>query len=384
MLLRSLHSDRIIARNDKQALQLLDKGYRLLTDDEKEVYLVSKGLNLENYNLVLFCPQVKFFLEKKQNHFGFGSLFCNFYDFCQRNKIALSSLPHKFKIQFNSISVLELDYYVNRKAINIVKTNYEGETLPENVVKKLNKFDYVATGRQFYVDIFKKSGVIKPIFVLNDLIDRRYFEPVKREKNKVFTFLHYNAGEFRKNTENLIISFLSEFRNEKNVKLILKNSGIGQPAYFDFIKTLNDDRIEIINEKLSVEEMIKLSQRSDCFVFPSRGEGYGLPVIEMMATGLPCIVSNNSAFSHFPDDIYLPVKTSHMIQGRYAYKGTRLWQPDSERLRQQLRFAFENQEKLKKIGQKARKYVLENENEETFKKQFFDMIDKIKTENNLK
>lgn len=45
--------------------------------------------------------------------------------------------------------------------------------------------------------------------------------------------------------------------------------------------------------KLSDEDLVKTLRNSDCFVFPSTCDTYGLSILEALATGLHCIVSDN-------------------------------------------------------------------------------------------
>eukprot|EP01052_Picozoa_sp_SAG31_P022704 SAG31_NODE_1820_length_7198_cov_3.163122_5_plen_133_part_00 len=52
--------------------------------------------------------------------------------------------------------------------------------------------------------------------------------------------------------------------------------------------------VEIVTEEVSREQMRNLYASSDAFVLPSRGEGWGLPVMEAMAMGKPVLVTNYS------------------------------------------------------------------------------------------
>ncbi|MCV0399667.1 MAG: glycosyltransferase family 4 protein [Nitrosarchaeum sp.] len=46
---------------------------------------------------------------------------------------------------------------------------------------------------------------------------------------------------------------------------------------------------------LSNEYMLKFMQGADAFILPSIHEGFGMPLVESMACGVPCITSNNHA-----------------------------------------------------------------------------------------
>ena len=44
--------------------------------------------------------------------------------------------------------------------------------------------------------------------------------------------------------------------------------------------------------RVSDEELVRLYNQADCFVFPSLYEGFGLPPLEAMACGCPVLVSD--------------------------------------------------------------------------------------------
>src|SRR5207302_1409289 len=60
--------------------------------------------------------------------------------------------------------------------------------------------------------------------------------------------------------------------------------------------------IEYLHQNLREEELAGLYTACDCLVHPYRGEGFGLPIAEAMACGLPVIVTGYGAALDFCND----------------------------------------------------------------------------------
>ena len=50
------------------------------------------------------------------------------------------------------------------------------------------------------------------------------------------------------------------------------------------------------------DELARLYRGASVFVFPSRFEGFGIPVIEAMASGVPCVVSSHPSLDEASGD----------------------------------------------------------------------------------
>jgi len=71
------------------------------------------------------------------------------------------------------------------------------------------------------------------------------------------------------------------------------------------------ENIELITSVLSESQMRDLYHLSHCFVLPTKGEGFGLPTLEAIASGLPVITTYFSGQSSYLKDIrglFYPLK----------------------------------------------------------------------------
>ncbi|MCK4525287.1 MAG: glycosyltransferase family 4 protein [Candidatus Andersenbacteria bacterium] len=111
----------------------------------------------------------------------------------------------------------------------------------------------------------------------------------------------------RKNLIRLIEAFeiIKSRRNESmpNLKLVIAG-GKGWMASKTYKKAKKSKFSEdiIFRGKVSSEDLVKLYQNALMFVLPSLYEGFGLPVLEAMSYGVPCVVSDNSSLSEIVDD----------------------------------------------------------------------------------
>ena len=125
------------------------------------------------------------------------------------------------------------------------------------------------------------------------------------EKETVFLFV--GGTIWRKGIDLLLDAYTQAFTNQDNVTLIIKDMGQdsfykGQTAEARIRQIQSNPRspeIVHLTEMLSDTELAQLYCASTCLVHPYRGEGFGLPVAEAMACGLPVILSEGGACDDF-------------------------------------------------------------------------------------
>ena len=97
----------------------------------------------------------------------------------------------------------------------------------------------------------------------------------------------------RKNTLNMLKALKTL---PSNYKLVLSGgNGYGSEAIHEFIRTESlSDRVIILGF-IDNAQLARLYQAASVFLFPSFEEGFGIPVLEAMAHGVPVVTSNVSS-----------------------------------------------------------------------------------------
>jgi len=258
---------------------------------------------------------------------------------------------------------------------------HEGTKLFPDWPNQLNQVEHLYVPSEATKNLFKWNGVNVPMTIIPHGTKPELYKPKKYEKEvDDFIFLSVNSwagyeGD-RKGTDLLIKAFDKEFKKDEKVKLILKIGTFwqGKTDYMSSIINIlghYNENILFNDAYVPEKELAKYYQKSDCFVSPTRGEAFGLTILNAMACGLPVIVTDDVNSGHmdyckFKKSV-LWIDAPTVIQGdpRFYVEGNMLAEPDLESLRKQMRYAFENRDKLKKkaleVSKEIRKeYTWEN------------------------
>ena len=137
----------------------------------------------------------------------------------------------------------------------------------------------------------EKLGYKKKIFVVNPGIGEEFFTSPKRPEKKDAIKIGY-IGRLDSERKDLIRG-IEVFRKIKEKNVIFELWGNYNPdsEIFKRIKkeSEEDPRIRIMGSAPD-EKLVEIYDSFDVFFFPTKEEGFGLPIIEAQARGVPVIV----------------------------------------------------------------------------------------------
>jgi GT2 family glycosyltransferase/glycosyltransferase involved in cell wall biosynthesis len=269
-------------------------------------------------------------------------------------------------LSFPQVVYSQADAFVkNSGRYKIGFSMHETDRLPADWVNQCNQMDEIWTPSHWGADVFRASGVTRPLHVIPLGFNPDYFHPgiQGRKPQNRFVFLSVFDWIERKGPDILLRAYLKTFRPSDDVLLLLKVNN--SDPYFDLQRHLTDlvgsgphpAIVLLHNQQIAAAQFGSLYKSADCFVLPTRGEGWGMPTLEAMACGLPVISTGSGAQSEFlHEQVGFPLNIrgfSQAITRSPYYAGTRWAEPDSDHLCELMRYVYENPAKAQAIGAQA-------------------------------
>lgn len=267
--------------------------------------------------------------------------------------------------------------------LNILRTTWECDRLPETWVAQIDQADEIWVPCGQNLQSFRRSGIDpSKLRVIPEAIDSRSFDPAGhlracRPQSAPTRFLSMFDWSERKAPDTLLRAFGRAFpKGEASLALKVHSSGglseseLQQRAHALVTEGAGQaghasPDLHWIHEHRSPSDMPALYAQADAFVLCSRGEGWGRPVHEAMAMGLPVLTTmfgGTQDLCGAPSVAWnIPGRTipcpPSAIRENSALEGLSWFEPDEDALVGRLREIHENPAEAKARGSRARRHV---------------------------
>ena len=184
-----------------------------------------------------------------------------------------------------------------------INTMYEASRLPPGWAAKLNRARAVIVPTRFVARMMRDSGVTVPIEVIPEGVDPAVYPYVERAEHAGLVTLIVAPVDERKNTLIGIAAWQQAFVDDPDARLIIKTS-YGYQNY-----NPDDPRIGYYDQPERTRGILHWYAQADVLLALG-SEGFGLPMVEGMATGLPVIALNAEGQADVVEDapdLLLPV-----------------------------------------------------------------------------
>eukprot|EP00759_Apiculatamorpha_spiralis_P030587 PhF_6_TR32191/c0_g1_i2/m.47821 len=279
------------------------------------------------------------------------------------------------------------------------RSMFEADRIPSMWVERINSGQYVDevwVPCTFLRDVFVQSGVIPAlVHVVPEPIDVNMYNPptvpaMPEFRNMVgagagtYIFFSNFKWEERKGWDILCTAYFTTFTPSDDVILVIKTHLFNETSeqravnvtqrilkYAISVLGMQPEQLPrffVLDGIYHTADVPRLYRSVDCFVLPTRGEGWGLPIHEAMAMGLPVIATAWSGPVDFmTNDTALMLNIEGLEPSRGAFvmgKGSRWAVPSTSHLKWLIRWVFEHQEEGRRLGIRAREHIVQHFSQE--------------------
>jgi glycosyltransferase involved in cell wall biosynthesis/tetratricopeptide (TPR) repeat protein len=259
----------------------------------------------------------------------------------------------------------------------VIMQPWEYGSLPASWISPMtHEVDEVWVPSHFVRQCFISSGIpADQVHVVSLGIATNMFqqpeEPFVLEADDAYRFLFVGGTIERKGIDILLKTYAQVFSDRDHVLLVIKDAGMGsfyrgqtaETLIAEFQRRPHHPAILHLRHELTATEMAGLYTACDCLVHPFRAEGFGLPIVEAMASGRPVIVTGYGPTLDYctPETAYLVPACEVPLDEDLDTVAAPFWaEPNQDMLRYYLRHVIENPDAARARGEAARTWIRDN------------------------
>jgi glycosyltransferase involved in cell wall biosynthesis len=235
-----------------------------------------------------------------------------------------------------------------------INTMWESSRLPRGWSAPLNAARAVIVPTRYVADVCRQSGVEAPVEVVPEGVDPGLYPCLDRPERDGLTTLLVGPLVRRKHVDEAVAAWQRAFYEDSRARLILKGK-LGVPFPVD------DPRIEVITETERTRGIGQWYEKADVLLALGN-EGFGLPLVEGMASGLPVIALNSEGQGDVCADAgplvldVPPARWEPSDDTHYGPAGVR-GVPDVEATAERLRWVAHHRDEARDLGRQASAWV---------------------------
>jgi glycosyltransferase involved in cell wall biosynthesis len=253
----------------------------------------------------------------------------------------------------------ELNQFQNTRDL-FINTMWESNRLPADWPARMNRSRTVIVPTRYVANVCRESSITVPIEVVPEGIDPALYHYQERPERQTITTLIVGPVVKRKHTREAITAWQMAFDDDPDARLIIKSR-------FDYGNYRPDDpRIIFVSHSEPTRGILHWYRQAD-ILLALGSEGFGLPLIEGMSTGLPCVALNAEGQSDVCADLphcILRVEPDHWEEcdeapfGRVGVRAI----PSIEQSAAHLRWIAKHRNEAREMGQAASEWVIVHRN----------------------
>jgi len=297
--------------------------------------------------------------------------------------LELTKTPHLNREETVCINLIPPPAIGCFSAYTILFTTIESLTVHQGFFRRCSQYDEVWLPCKENVKSMLAAGFPRHKLFhcqegVHPLIWTPETSPYPKYWSKLFTFFYNGDWSYRKGIDTLITSYAKAFTPTDPVRLLLLVHYQGNGAEKSRQRIITElqeichknniyklPRIEFIFEHIPDPMLPEVYRCADVYVSPTRGEAWGLPIIQAMSCGIPAIVPNwggqmdycNSKNSFLIDTLNFDIIDDKVNLTVDFYREQLFCSPDQNHFTSLLRYAYDHPNEVQRKGKRAREEV---------------------------
>jgi glycosyltransferase involved in cell wall biosynthesis len=205
-----------------------------------------------------------------------------------------------------NISFVSMPIHGHYRGTNIQWVVFESTRVPPTVMSTMLAADQVWVPSEWGRKILIENGAeADRCHVMPEGVNSTKYHPYNpRVESPIMSYLITGKYELRKSIIETIYAWIQEFGNDPDVELIVKSNHFANQTekyneLSNWLGSTGINNVRVLWGPIPQTDLVDLYQQSHIFVLPTKGEGWGLPLIEAAAAGLPIITTMYSGHTEF-------------------------------------------------------------------------------------